>query len=263
MAANTIGGGDPPNRAGQLLTRLLLRRDLDPIERLPEIQHCPVLLVHGTRDEIVPFSHSQALLAAGQAANVPVSLRTIEGGDHNNLPVSEPPLAEELAGWLTLALRGVTPSATPPPAAVETVPRTAADQYAGWLSDRSRSGPVGVCRQPADNRLRLERSHARGDGVAAVGVARGGEATPWRKPLALAELPSSPCRYWGGPPGGVLLSVHVRTDGDPTATRRQRRRPGMAIGSSQGGSASHPARSATTGATTSASPSRCGESPWR
>ncbi len=131
VAANAIGGGDPPNRAGQLLTRLLLRRDLDPIERLPEIQHCPVLLVHGTRDEIVPYSHSLALLAAGQAAHAPVTLRTIEGGDHNNLPINEPPLAEELAGWLTLVLQGTEPTAAPHPTpderSVESIPAGTAD----------------------------------------------------------------------------------------------------------------------------------------
>ncbi|MFG0252427.1 MAG: alpha/beta hydrolase [Phycisphaerales bacterium JB038] len=116
VAASAVGGGDPPNALGRFIARVLLRWDTEPIERLPEIQQCPILLLHGTRDEIVPYSHSQALLAAGTAAEVAVSLRTVEGGDHNNLPLNEPPLAEELAGWLALVLQGaeLPPAASKP-----------------------------------------------------------------------------------------------------------------------------------------------------
>ncbi len=123
--AASVVGGDPPNLLGRVVSRALVRREAEPIDRLVEIQHCPVLLVHGTRDEVVPHSHSQALLAAGQAADAPVSLRTIEGGDHNNLPLNEPPLAEELAGWLTLVLQGAEPTAppqTPEERSVESIP---------------------------------------------------------------------------------------------------------------------------------------------
>lgn len=107
VAANVLsGGGHPPHRVGRGVARLFVRQGIEPIDALPEITHCPILLLHGTRDEIVPYGHSQALLEAGREANLAISLRSIEGGDHNNLPLYEPPLSEEIAGWLTLALRG-------------------------------------------------------------------------------------------------------------------------------------------------------------
>jgi acetyl esterase/lipase len=40
----------------------------------------PTLLFHGTRDQLVPIAHSQALVAARQAARLPVELRTVDAG---------------------------------------------------------------------------------------------------------------------------------------------------------------------------------------
>ncbi len=52
--------------------------NVDRIESLDE----PILLVHGTDDEIIPFSESARLL---QAAPAGTELHPIEGGDHNGL----------------------------------------------------------------------------------------------------------------------------------------------------------------------------------
>jgi hypothetical protein len=111
VAANVVGGGEPPNRFGRGVAWICVREGIEPIERLAEID-CSVLLVHGTRDEIVPHAHSSALLRAGEEAGADIALRSIEGGDHNNLPINEPPLAEEIAAWLARALAVVDESET-------------------------------------------------------------------------------------------------------------------------------------------------------
>mgnify|MGYP001795395192 CR=1 FL=1 len=58
-----------------------------PFEKFPNIRHiddidCPLLLLHGTHDTIIPYSHSEELLAA---ANSPKQLVPIEGADHNDI----------------------------------------------------------------------------------------------------------------------------------------------------------------------------------
>jgi fermentation-respiration switch protein FrsA (DUF1100 family) len=64
--------------------RFTLPYDLFPnIDRLPHVS-CPVFVIHGTRDEIVPFWHGEELFLA-----VPVPLRAkpnwVQGGGHNDL----------------------------------------------------------------------------------------------------------------------------------------------------------------------------------
>ena len=49
--------------------------------RIGEID-CPLLLLHGTEDELVPFEHSEKLLAA---ADEPKRLVPIEGAGHNDI----------------------------------------------------------------------------------------------------------------------------------------------------------------------------------
>ncbi len=58
-----------------------------PFEKFPNIRrihriNCPLLLIHGTADQTVPFSHSEALLAA---AAEPKSLVAIAQADHNDI----------------------------------------------------------------------------------------------------------------------------------------------------------------------------------
>ena len=64
--------------------RYTLPYDLFPnIDRLPHVT-CPVFVIHGTRDEIVPFVHGEELFLAA-----PVHLRAkpnwVQGGGHNDL----------------------------------------------------------------------------------------------------------------------------------------------------------------------------------
>lgn len=49
------------------------------IDKIKKVR-CPVLIVHGTNDSVIPFSHGQQLFAA---ANEPKRFLSVEGGDHN------------------------------------------------------------------------------------------------------------------------------------------------------------------------------------
>jgi abhydrolase domain-containing protein 17 len=58
--------------------------DLFPnVDRIGNIA-CPLLIIHGTRDEVVPFSNGEGLFFAA-----PISWRAkpfwVEGGGHNNI----------------------------------------------------------------------------------------------------------------------------------------------------------------------------------
>lgn len=83
--------------------------------KLPRVR-APVLVIHGTADEVVPFAHGRALLALAPA---PKDSLWIEGAHHNDLPL----VAGERywAAWRALARRldaGEPPRETPgtPPA---------------------------------------------------------------------------------------------------------------------------------------------------
>ena len=62
-------------------TSLLLRHRFDNESKLPNVT-CPILIMHGTHDAIIPFKMSQRLakIAGDRATFVPV-----EGADHNDL----------------------------------------------------------------------------------------------------------------------------------------------------------------------------------
>lgn len=50
-------------------------------DRLPQVR-CPVLIIHGTQDSIIPFHHGQALYAT---ANQPKTFLPIVDADHNDV----------------------------------------------------------------------------------------------------------------------------------------------------------------------------------
>ncbi|MGI0490271.1 alpha/beta hydrolase [Alkalinema pantanalense CENA528] len=50
-------------------------------DRLPQVR-CPVLIIHGTQDSVIPFHHGQTLY---ETANPPKTLLTIAGADHNDV----------------------------------------------------------------------------------------------------------------------------------------------------------------------------------
>jgi len=58
-----------------------------PFEKFPNVKRidgidCPLLLIHGTNDSVIPLSHSEALFAAAQQ---PKTLVPIEQADHNDV----------------------------------------------------------------------------------------------------------------------------------------------------------------------------------
>lgn len=61
------------------LSRLLLGNDLSPDAVIANIAPTPLLIIHGTNDSVVPYSHSKRLL---ELAREPKQLWTIDGGDH-------------------------------------------------------------------------------------------------------------------------------------------------------------------------------------
>ena len=56
--------------------------------------HAPIAIVHGTDDEVIPFSHGKKLY---RLANDPKLFLKAEGYGHNNLPWS---LIDQSLSWL-------------------------------------------------------------------------------------------------------------------------------------------------------------------
>ncbi|MFD3538251.1 alpha/beta hydrolase fold domain-containing protein [Streptomyces sp. NPDC058662] len=79
--------------------RPALARAASPVTYAGGATPPPFLLVHGTRDGLVPYSQSEALAAALEAAGGEVTLRPVEGADHIFLgsPDIEEIVAESVA----------------------------------------------------------------------------------------------------------------------------------------------------------------------
>jgi fermentation-respiration switch protein FrsA (DUF1100 family) len=67
--------------------RVLTRVPLLPFDKFPNYKEigrvrCPVLIVHGAKDSVIPLWHGQKLF---EAANQPKQLMVVPGADHNDL----------------------------------------------------------------------------------------------------------------------------------------------------------------------------------
>ena len=60
---------------------LILTQEFDALKKIPELK-VPLLVVHGTRDAIVPFEMGEKLY---EAARAPKRFVKVEGGSHHNL----------------------------------------------------------------------------------------------------------------------------------------------------------------------------------
>ncbi|ADE53701.1 alpha/beta hydrolase [Coraliomargarita akajimensis] len=85
-ANNTVGGLILDGTFTSIFRVVTSRRVLpfdrfDNLSRLPQVD-CPVLVIHGTIDDTVPFSHAEQNFAAVQS---PKAKLWIEGGNHNDL----------------------------------------------------------------------------------------------------------------------------------------------------------------------------------
>ena len=63
------------------LIEYVVKSRFDSLQKIRDV-HAPILIVHGTRDEVVPFAMGQQLFAA---APEPKRFYPIEGAGHNNL----------------------------------------------------------------------------------------------------------------------------------------------------------------------------------
>ena len=79
-----------------LPVRMLARFKYDTLSRLKEIR-CPVMVVHSRDDEMIPFSHGQALF---EAAREPKELLVIEGPHNDGFLLSESTYKDSLTAFL-------------------------------------------------------------------------------------------------------------------------------------------------------------------
>lgn len=76
--------GGPPDQQLEVL------RQLSPALHVHDAVP-PFLIVHGTDDEIAPFSQAEAMVAALRQHGIEVSVRVVEGGKHGLRTDSAPP----------------------------------------------------------------------------------------------------------------------------------------------------------------------------
>lgn len=67
--------------------RVMTQIPLYPFDKFANLSkissvHCPVLIIHGTNDGVIPFWHGQELF---KQANQPKQFFAVEGADHNNI----------------------------------------------------------------------------------------------------------------------------------------------------------------------------------
>ncbi len=84
-----------------LPTRLLVRHRYPVREHLKQV-HCPVLVVHGREDELIPYRHGQALF---EAANEPKAFMDIAGKHYDGHVASGRNYYEGLAAFYERYLR--------------------------------------------------------------------------------------------------------------------------------------------------------------
>jgi len=65
----------------------------------------PFLLVHGDKDEVVPFVLSEDMYKKLQELNVPAKLITVEGGGHGAGIVNSPEVKKEMVKWMDQHLK--------------------------------------------------------------------------------------------------------------------------------------------------------------
>ena len=72
-----------------------LVQDASPISYITK-NTPPFLLIHGTKDQVVPFSQSEYLYEALETHNVPVDLIAVEGADHADIHFFQKEIVDEI-----------------------------------------------------------------------------------------------------------------------------------------------------------------------
>ena len=97
----------PPTHAESEENRLVRRAS--PISHV-SAETCPVLLIHGDNDKVVPYEQSAVFHEALKNANVPSRLVRVIGGPHGgllHLPTEDGQFTpSEIVGWFDTYLRG-------------------------------------------------------------------------------------------------------------------------------------------------------------
>ncbi len=85
------------------LAQILLHDDLSPADYVGRIAPIPLLLIHGTADEVIPFRHAELLL---ERAGEPKTLWRIDGANHTAaFSAPDSPYRRQLVEFFTAALR--------------------------------------------------------------------------------------------------------------------------------------------------------------
>jgi fermentation-respiration switch protein FrsA (DUF1100 family) len=103
LAARVPIGGLVLESAFVSAFRVLTKVSLLPFDRFHNLRHirrvrAPVLVIHGTEDEVIPVSHGHRLY---EAAHQPKQALWVEGAHHNDVPIVAGPRY-----WATLAAFG-------------------------------------------------------------------------------------------------------------------------------------------------------------
>ena len=112
LAARVPVGGLVLESAFVSTFRVLTRIPLLPFDRFPNLRHlrqvrCPVLVIHGTEDEVIPVSHGRRLYAI---AAEPKEALWVEGAHHNDVS-----LVGGAGYWAALTAFGRRVAPAPPP----------------------------------------------------------------------------------------------------------------------------------------------------
>jgi dipeptidyl aminopeptidase/acylaminoacyl peptidase len=83
--ASLLGASRPPNDNAP---EWKLYRAASPIQHV-SADDAPMLLIHGDKDDIVPFEQSEKMEAALRQANVATKLIRVPGADHEMRPNTE------------------------------------------------------------------------------------------------------------------------------------------------------------------------------
>ncbi|MBV1688757.1 alpha/beta hydrolase fold domain-containing protein [Novosphingobium sp. G106] len=104
-----FGPVDLPNMALKSIVESLLggtmsakadvARDASPISHI-DAKDPPFLIIHGTKDPLVPYQQSVAFEAALSKAGVPVLFQTVEGGGHGQFGAASPEVARRIRAFL-------------------------------------------------------------------------------------------------------------------------------------------------------------------
>jgi acetyl esterase/lipase len=102
---NSVGGVTPEQRllGGRIEDRGTLARLANPAAFIGRDMP-PILLIHGSEDEIVPVSQAEYLYQALEGRGIEVTLIRVEGGNHGCWPAGQPypstPIPPRLERWM-------------------------------------------------------------------------------------------------------------------------------------------------------------------